>query len=250
MSWILGIFSKIYDTIANFLIINLNKITVLGFILAAIAIILTVKIESMRRPALDVLYGNPRKGEKDGSRKREKEEITNADRIRQPAPYMWHHLKVKNKEPKLFNRDAALRCIATISFLDKDNRNQLRQIQAHWTKNPEPRINGKFEYTLVSMCKERDIGFREEPLDLLIKFDGDTSFYAADPEATYRFISDDYGKYGKEHPKMKEWEIGVTECIIEVELEAINMSKIKTSFLLKNIGTGMALFHFPVIFKN
>lgn len=211
---------------------TLDIITIIGLIMSAIgliisvcSIILVVIVEMKRRPTLEVSSS--------------KEYITGEDKKRNP-PYMWHHLKVKNKESKFFNRDAALQCLATISFLDKDSGKLLKQIQAHWTNNPEPRIWGKFEYTLVSLYKRMNIGFREEPLDILIKFKGDKSFYAADPEVIYRFVSGEYGKDGKEHSKMKEWNIDVVECIIKVELDAINIGKRKISyFRLKSTGYNM-----------
>ena len=145
-----------------------------------------------------------------------KDEPTEEDRIR---GYMWYHVKVRNKKPpRLFRREIARACKVRVSFLDKNGREIVRQITAHWTNQPEPRdAQGRFQASLIPMCQERDIGFLEEPIDILIKFEGERAFYAADPWVVYRFPQ-----------KSKEWEelkVEVEEGIIRLTFEAINLGR-------------------------
>lgn len=188
----------------------LDFTTIVGFFLAIISIFLVFYSELKRRPFLKVIPAD--------------DKITDNDR---EFKRMWYHLKAINEELKtfnrIFNRDSALQCIARIDFLDKNTLMRLiDQIEAHWTNLPEPRSGNKFEYTLVTMCKRMDIGFREESFDVLIKFKGDKYFYAADPWTIYPCL---YGDIKKDSEKMQKMKINKNECIIRVEFEAINMGK-------------------------
>jgi hypothetical protein len=163
----------------GFTILVREIINVVGFSLAVISIFLIFVTEWKRRPSLEFVP--------------HKDELTPENqRIR----YMWYHLKIRNKEDKLFNRDAALQCIARVDFLHNITKEPLvSQIQAHWANQPEPRDHtGHFDYTKVPMCQRMDIGFREEMFDVLIKFEGETGFYATDPWIIYQWVGGTYTK--------------------------------------------------------
>lgn len=197
-------------------------IDVIGLALAAISLFLIFYAEWKRRPSLEVIQ--------------HKDEPTPQD---MKHGYMWYHLKAKNIEPKIFNRDTALRCIARVDFLDKNSRKRLvRQIQCHWTNQPEPRdLMGRFDYTRVASCQQMDVGFREEMFDILIKFDGEKGFYVADPWVIYRWLGGSLEKTSQEFQSLK---IEANECLVRVELEAINLGKRKIRyFVLRNKGTKM-----------
>lgn len=198
-------------------------ISALGVSLATTSIFLLFITEWIRRPYLEFVE--------------HKDEPTPEDR--KHGGYMWYHLKVRNKEPKLFNRDTALQCAARIEFLDKANKSPLvGQISAHWVSQPEPRdFRGVFDYTKVPMCQRIDVGFREEMFDVFIKFEGENGFYATDPWIIYPFLG---GMYKKEASEMQKMYINASECTIKVELEAINLGKRKVAYFhLKNKGTKM-----------
>jgi len=58
----------------------------------------------------------------------------------------------------------------------------------------------------------------------LIKFNGKKEFYVADPWIVYQA-----------HPEWEKLKLDVDECIIKVELEAINFGKKKVSYFI--LGT-------------
>ena len=127
---------------------------------------------------------------------------------------MTHHLKVKNEQPtkwwcQWFNRDSAIDCIARLQFLDQQTNNELcHQIEAKWTKWPESR--------------KINIGFIEEDLDLLIRAKGINEFFVYD------------------NCQKKRLQLRSTNCIIRVEIEAINLGILKREdFILKIIGKGL-----------
>jgi hypothetical protein len=78
----------------------------LKYILPTISLILLFYTEWLRRPRLEFLFY--------------KDEPTPEDLKR---GYMWYHLKIKNKELRLFNRDAALNCIMRVDFWTMIQRN-------------------------------------------------------------------------------------------------------------------------------
>jgi hypothetical protein len=141
---------------------------------------------------------------------------------------MWYHLKVKNEELKgfnrYFNRDSASQCIARIEFLNKITLKRLIEIEAHWKNLPEPRSGTKVDYTLVPMSKRMDIGFRAEEFDVLVKNKGEKHFYAADPLIIYSYVFEKT-QCPKNNDKLQNMKINEEECIIRVELEAINLGK-------------------------
>jgi len=97
---------------------------------------------------------------------------------------------------------------------------------------------GRFDYTRVPSCQRMDVGFREEMFDILIKFDGEKGFYAADPWVIYRWLG---GSLKKTSPEFQSLKIETNECLVRVELEAINLGKRKISyFVLRNKGIKMS----------
>lgn len=190
-------------------------ISIAALIISIISILLFSYVEYERRPVLEFVNHKDKK-------------------TREDPGCMWYHLKVRNKKPrKWLNRDAAMECIARISFLDKDYRKELvSQIEAHWTNQPEPRNfpEGTFDPTKIPICQRKNVGFREEMFDILIKWNGEKGFYAANPWVVYR--------YPKGHPEYEKLRVDMDECIIKVEIEAINLGKKQEAeYLLKNKGT-------------
>lgn len=190
-------------------------ISTAALIVAVISIVIVIVVEYVRRPSLEFVP--------------HKDEPTAED---EGQGRIWYHLGVRNKEPPtFFNRDAALQCIATVDFIDRNSRQSLVQIRAHWVNQPEPRDStGTFDYSKIPAAQRIDVGFRPELFDILIKFEGETGFYAADPWVVYR------------HPKgVPEWarlRIERNECIVRAEIESINLGKRKArEYLLRNKGT-------------
>lgn len=143
---------------------------------------------------------------------------------------MFYNLKIRKKDKSEIVNDLT-KCVATVSFIDKDNGDILKQIKAHWEKNPEPRINEEFVYHLVSTYNEKDIGYTEEPFNILIKYDEDKGFYVANPWIVYKYPNNP-----------QEWEkenlrIIKDEVILRVEIKCSNLIKEEiTEYLLKNKG--------------
>ena len=79
-----------------------------------------------------------------------------------------------------------------------------------------------------------NVGFRQEKIDVFIKYD-DGTCYVADPWFVYRFP-----------PRTPVWNrlrLPVKECIVRVELEAANLGReVKREFRFRNTGTGLADF--------
>lgn len=144
---------------------------------------------------------------------------------------MFYNLKIKKKEKSEIVNDL-LKCVATVSFIDKDDGKPIKQIQAHWEKNPEPRINEKFEYSHLTMYNEKDVGCTEQPFNILIKYDGDKGFYVADPWIIYKYPNNP-----------REWEkeglkLNKDEYVLRVEIKCNNLINVeKSEYLLKNKGT-------------
>jgi len=181
-----------------------SVVSLLALILAAISIGLLFVMECIRRPFLEFI---PHRDEMTSER------------------YMWYHLKIKNKKPRIwFNRDAAIECIAMVSFLNKNTKEELvPQIEARWT-------NQVFDSTQISVCQRKNVGFRPEKFDILIKYAGDSGFYAVDPWVVHC--------YSKGQPKYEKLRVDTDESIIKVEIEAINLGRRQEAeFLLKNKGT-------------
>jgi hypothetical protein len=197
--------------------VNLTDfVGVSGLILAVISIILFVIDEFERRPCIEFL---------------EYKDEPTANNLAMKE--MWYHIKVRNKKPFcFFNRDAALGCIARVTFVDKTTGKQLApQITCHWTSQPAPLdyTSGRFDPSKVPTCQRIDVGFREEMFDILIKYQGQRSFVAADPWIVYD---------SQAPQSMKQsLTIQVNECIVRVEIEAINLGKLRVAeYTLKNKG--------------
>jgi hypothetical protein len=190
-------------------------ISLAALVVAIISIIIVIVVEYVRRPLIEFVQHR---------------DMPTAEDERQGK--MWYHLSVRNKEaPCFFNRDAALQCIATVDFLDVNSRQSLVQIRAHWVNQPEPRQpDGIFDYSKIPTAQRIDVGFRPESFDVLLKFEGQTGFYAADPWIVYR--------YPLENQEWERLRIEYHECIVRAEIESINLGKRKVGeYLLRNKGT-------------
>lgn len=70
--------------------------------------------------------------------------------------------------------------------------------------------------------------------DILIKFQEERSFYAADPWVIYKWLGGLLEKTSREFQSVR---IDVNECVLRVELEATNIGKRKYGyFILENKG--------------
>jgi hypothetical protein len=100
---------------------------------------------------------------------------------------VWIHLTVRGQDPlwRGLPRDVAADCVALVSFLDPAtfpaSENELMRIQAHWVGRPEPRY-----YYDIPLITTRNVGFREEMIDVLRRHPDDGAAYAADPWIVYR----------------------------------------------------------------
>ncbi|MHC1582840.1 MAG: hypothetical protein ACXQT5_07690 [Candidatus Syntropharchaeia archaeon] len=129
--------------------LNEFVISTLVLILAVISIVLLIIVEYVRRPSLEFLQHKDEPGPEDEGQRS-----------------MWYHLKV----------------------LDKNTKKPLvPQITAHWVNKPEPRdySTERFDPSKIPECQIIDGGFRDEMFDILIKFEGEKSFFAADPWVVY-----------------------------------------------------------------
>ena len=208
--------------------LNEFVISTLALILAVISIVLLIIVEYVRRPSLEFLQHKDEPGPEDEGRRS-----------------MWYHLKVRNEEPsKIFNRDAALRCRVRVDFLDKNTKKPLvLQITAHWVNKSEPRdySTGRFDPSKIPECQIIDVGFRDEMFDILIKFEGEKSCFAADPWVVYDpllrpnpWLDPGSSSY---HQKWEKLRIDVDECVVRAEIEAINLGRRKVGeYILKNNG--------------
>jgi hypothetical protein len=153
----------------------------------------------------------------------------------QSAQDKWYHLEVMNQEPWFFNRDAAMSCKARVNFLDTHTGVQLGlgQITSHWTNQPEP-----LDYTAKHLdpskipgCQTMDVGFRPEKFDVVRKYAGDAGFYPADPWKIY---------FSRTNSQVQQLRLNVKSCVLEVEVEAINLGKRRTWYYkLTNSGAAV-----------
>ncbi len=164
--------------------------------------------------------------------------------------HMWYHIKVRNKKPRFrfLNRDAALQCVARIEFVDTTTMRPLSvgQITAHWTSQPEPRSyspHNEFDPGKVPASQRLDVGFREEAFDVVIKFRGQRNCFATDPWVVYDLSlrPDPRSEPHRLDPYHEKWEklrITHNECVLRIEIEAINLGKRQEAYYrLYNQGT-------------
>ena len=208
-------------------ILTSDILMILSSILAIFAIIYTLAYNIISNPVVEVFPAD--------------DKITEGDIINRRK---WYHLKARVKSPplpKLFRREPAIMCRVKVDFLDNEGFEKgekiekirlTDQIEAHWTRQPEPVAFGRFQHSLIPMACERTVGFSEEMFDILIKYQDDEGFYAANPWIVYRFP--------KDHPEYQKLKVSAKECIVKVTIEAINLNKsYEYKFILKNKGPKM-----------
>jgi len=162
---------------------------------------------------------------------------------------MWYHVKIRNKKPKFsfLNRDAALSCVARVEFLDKSTLKPLPvgQIESKWSRRPEPRnySDGKFDIGRVPACQRLDVGFGAEMFDVVMKCRRRKGVFATDPWIVYDvdLHPDPRSEPNRTTSYHEEWEklrIDVDECVLRIEIEAINLGKAQEAYYrLRNAGT-------------
>lgn len=215
-----------YADLLTFLRYHEPLIAWLGFGFAIFSIGLLFYVEKVRRPSLIFPSHRDRATSEDIARKN---------------PCVWHHLKVQNKLPHLFNRDSALSTKVTVEFSREDGKT--KQITARWANQPVPQDDYPKKHLVssrVASCQRMDIGFREEPFDFLLKFHGRGNAFAADPwvvcnpELHPNPLVDEV--IFPLHEKWEELRLNPDHCKIKVEVEAINLGKRKVVNYLLRIG--------------
>lgn len=186
-------------------------------LLAMTALFLFFAAERFRRPVIEFL------GEK--------------DKVDPQADPMWYHIWVQVKRPpRLFNRDGAIASVARIEFGQFADNNTFRpfpsprQVWAHWSDLGEPRIGRLFLEFLIPLVTRIDLGFQERKFDVLMKCPGSDAIYAADPWIVYRQMT---------QANLQQIRIPANDCIIRIEIDAINMGKpLEAFYRLQNQGPG------------
>lgn len=196
---------------------------VVSIIAVIIAILLPFVVERLKLPNLEI--------------------YPQREDVRKESDHWIYHLVVKNKKRKhlgsLVQRSTATQCVAGIEFIDKVSGKSIHQIIGKWATQPNPisfpwvvwtpdKPQGVplLDATKVPVAQTTDIGFKERPLDIVIKYRGEKSCYAFDP---WKFLQ------WKEDPNCK---IDTDECILKVEIRADNMPlPIVKKFILLNKGT-------------
>lgn len=213
-----------YLVIVDEKMMNFNElITIFSIIITILSLIAFIIAEYVRKPSIEFL--EPIDSET-GKKNFDKPTLDSENYGR-----MFYHLKVKNKEPIIFSRDAALQSKVRVRFCDIAKNIKLAEITAHWTNQIDPGRGDKFDEAKIPTCQRMDIGFRAEDFDILVKFDNDEGFYVADPWIVYH--------YPEKNPE-QEWKrlkLNAKKVKIIVEIESINLGKIeKAEYLLKNNG--------------
>jgi hypothetical protein len=203
-----------------------------ALVVATLSILLVLYVENERRPSIEFLEHH--------------DEVTAEE---EKNGRMWYHVKVRNKKPKFnfLNRDAALSCVARVEFLDKSILKPLPvgQIESKRSRRPEPRnySDGKFDIGRVPACQRLDAGFGAEMFDVIMKRRGRRDAFATDPWIVYDLDlhPDPRSEPNRTNPFHEKWEklrIDVDECLLRIEIEAINLGKPqKAYYRLRNTGT-------------
>lgn len=152
----------------------------------------------------------------------------------------WIHLTVRGQKPGrwFLPRDIAVDCVARASFLNPatfpaSEQELVPQITAHWVNQPEPRdyTTGMLVPSLMPTATTRNVGFRDEMIDVLRRLPDGTAdaadpwkVYAAWPpaEAPAQLQADFEERRLKQH-----------EHIVRVELEPANGWPEKQYFRLR-----------------
>lgn len=185
--------------------------------LALAALFLFFAAERVRRPVIEFLHKR--------------------DQVDPQANPMWYHIWVQVERPRrVFNRDGAISSVARIEFGQfEDNKSfrpfpSPRQVWAHWSDLGEPRIRNRFLEFLIPLVTRIDLGFQDRKFDVLIKFPDSDTIYAADPRIVYRLRS---------AADLEQIRVPANDCIIRVEVDAINMGKpFEAFYRLQNQGPG------------
>lgn len=196
-------------------------LTIVFGLFSVAAILLFIWAELVRRPVFNV---EPERDRPDAG-----------------AHHLWLHLLVSNRRPPwILPRELAVDCVAYVSFLDPETRQELiPQITGHWTNQPQPTdTQGNFAHWLIPTATRTNVGYRSEKVDIFIKFD-DGTCYTANPWVVYLHPNLEHARHHL--PEFARLRLPAQDCIVRVELEAANLGdRVTHEFRFTNTGPGLA----------